>query len=709
MLDLEAVFVGANRRPHCAAVLSLGRVVFGAGSLLAVWQPGTAAGIQRTYAAHRSTVAAVCVAGGLVVSGDDSGRVVVWESGHELVPVREFQDGSHAVVCIAGNSAVFVVGSASGTVRVYGTASGELVGEYTAPGFYPLSAAVQDVGGGHMVAVGGTTSTVLVFSVASGFRLEASLAGHEDWVKAVAFHASPDGWMLASGSQDRYIRLWRVARGAAAADPTRLVLLSNTPHSATVGGQQLTITFDSLIMGHDDWISGLQWHPHEPRLLLLGADTLLMVWSMDAALGVWVCEARLGDMSIKGASTATGASGGFWAALWHVGECEWVALNGRSGSWRSWSREAERWAPHEFPATGSAAPVTDVCWFNGAVLSTLTDQTTRLVALHHGLGTWHEYARPQIHGYDMVCVAPVDASLFVSAGDEKLLRAFAVPQPVAEMLDRQTPDAWSGSDDTASVPVLGLSNKGGSSGAELPLTTPPLEDLLQRYTLFPETDKMYGHGHEVALVAVLHSGAVVALSCRANAELHAAVRTFVWDETHWQPRDVLVGHQLTATRVRFLPDDAYLLSVLRDRLWCLWRREGSGYVLWKSQAKAHLRIVWDCAWGLEGFFTTGRDRCVRYWRLGAEEVELAGEVKMETVGHAVDVYEADGRCNVAVGMADGEVVVYTVGREGGFVESARVGAADRPSGQVTRVAWNHGRLAVGSVDGSVRVYGRAGV
>ena len=41
--------------------------------------------------------------------------------------------------------------------------------------------------------------------------------------------------------------------------------------------------------------------------------------------------------------------------------------------------------------------------------------------------TWHELARPQVHGYDMACIAVLSRYRFASGAEEKVIRAFQAP------------------------------------------------------------------------------------------------------------------------------------------------------------------------------------------------------------------------------------------------------------------------------------------
>ena len=63
---------------------------------------------------------------------------------------------------------------------------------------------------GKTLASGSEDKTIKLWDVATG-KEQATLKGHTEWVKSVAF--SPDGKTLASGSGDSTIKLWDVATG----------------------------------------------------------------------------------------------------------------------------------------------------------------------------------------------------------------------------------------------------------------------------------------------------------------------------------------------------------------------------------------------------------------------------------------------------------------------------------------------------------------
>ena len=53
-----------------------------------------------------------------------------------------------------------------------------------------------------------------------------------------------------------------------------------------------------------------------------------------------------------------------------------------------------------------------------------------------GLATWHEIARPQVHGYDLLNVVSISPLKFASVADEKVVRVFEAPRGFVELTER---------------------------------------------------------------------------------------------------------------------------------------------------------------------------------------------------------------------------------------------------------------------------------
>lgn len=125
------------------------------------------------------------------------------------------------------------------------------------------------------------------------------------------------------------------------------------------------------------------------------------------------------------------------------------------------------------------------------------------------------------------------------------------------------------------------------------MSEPPSENKLSTSTLWPEVEKLYGHGYEVSLsaqpagtaseadrplhplqlmaIAASHSSNLIATTCKASTPQHAVVR--LYDTTTWKSLEqTLGGHSLTVTRLAFSKDDRFLISVGRDRSWRLYER-----------------------------------------------------------------------------------------------------------------------------------------
>lgn len=712
---------------------------------------------------HTDTVNAVkflaTPIGLFIISGSVDKTVRVWkrtsryDSGDVFECVQVLEEHKSSVNCITAvnGTAVFATGAADASVKVWelneNVSDGSLVTLVQdisiKPRFFPLALALSPLGGSDnsfILAVAGTTTIIQLYVTDTestpDFRLRATLAGHEGWIRSLAFtNESTDinsDLLLSSASLDKYIRLWRIHQGndvpaaAAQKDPALGAFmpgksLSNKAHRFTAFGEDFTATFEALLLGHDDWIYSTRWNPTSVNLQLLSAsaDNSLAIWEQDTNSGVWVSVARMGEISSqKGSTTATGSTGGFWTGLFSSDGNTVVCL-GRTGSWRLWnySTITGDWVPG-VGISGHTAAITGISWAPSGsyLLTTSSDQTTRLHTNwlqssspgKSSQETWHEVARPQIHGYDLNCISALTPTTFVSGADEKLLRVFSLPSTVATLISTisKTPISALTSElhplsEAANMPVLGLSNKAISAmdddvetstaapnhqdrdavdpanaikKSTLIMNHPPLEDHLSRATLFPEIEKLYGHGYEISCLATSPDGSVVATACKASSIDHAVIRLF--ETKKWtQAETVLQAHALTVTRLRFSSDGTRLLSVGRDRMWVVWECKNKDEQRWEEvqrDPKGHARMILDCAW-LPGssstFATAGRDKSVKLWKVDEDgkKPTCVETIAEESPVTAIDVElenRKDGTAYLAVGTEAGRVIVYQVDLKG---------------------------------------------
>ncbi|QLG71015.1 hypothetical protein HG535_0B00530 [Zygotorulaspora mrakii] len=773
----DAIFIGCNKQTQVSDVHRHEKVVaFGAGKTIAMWRPlnESSNGVYLTLKGHDADVTCVKFMedNNYVISVSEDHHVKIWDFS-SLKCIQSVEHYKQTLVALAVVKNLFVVGSADGLISIWVLQDGKFCLStefFVRKGIFPLTLALSEIdSNSFLLAIGGTSVNLFMYSLtfeengSLKCELAAELEGHEDWIKSLAFRTmeTPGDFLLASGSQDRYIRLWRIRINDRSVyvdeDQDRPNLLSNKKYKFEMrNNMKVVINFEALIMGHDDWISSLKWHQSRLQLLASTADTSLIVWEPDETSGVWICGSRLGEISTKGASTATGSSGGFWSCLWfHSNGKDYILTNGKTGSWRIWSSEDTVTWEQYIGISGSTKEVTDVAWSGTGdyLLATSLDQTTRLYApwIYNASGskrpvaTWHEFSRPQIHGYDMICVEPISNGRFVSGGDEKILRSFDLPKGVSEILQKFVGCNFKANDGiaaSASLPALGLSNKAASSADQedsededpnsretndtknisydlaASLGHPPTEDQLQRHLLWPEIEKLYGHGYEISCVDVSPDSSLIASACRSNTPQHAVIRMF--DTATWlELKPSLAFHALTITKLRFSKNDKYLLSVSRDRNWAIWQRnfEDKTFVLKYKKEKAHSRIIWDCDWAPleagEVFITASRDRSVKVWKndIATKEFVLDGTLKLIESVTAVSIYECliDGKILIALGLESGSVLIYTF-NSGAFELLTKLDDSITPAGKIMRMRWSNMKrddkllLAVASSDCSCRIY-----
>lgn len=219
---------------------------------------------------------------------------------------------------------------------------------------------------------------------------------------------------------------------------------------------------------------------------------------------------------------------------------------------------------------------------------------------------------------------------------------------------------------SAHVPPLGLSNRAVEGATEpAALTTPPNPEQLQSLTLWPEMEKLYGHGYELLSVAMDTNSQMIASTCKASTPAHAVVRLFDAQHRFEPAKDALEGHTLSITRVVFSPCGTYLLTVSRDRSWRMFRRTPRGYVAWIGE-RAHARIVWDGAWAPSSqlFATASRDKSVKIWKLVDDaQRPYTLDTTLSAPEAVVSVTWASDSA-LAMGLENGHVLLYTCAHDG---------------------------------------------
>ena len=170
----------------------------------------------------------------IILSGSVDKTIRVWrvyqsQPSADAVDVAEGHTSSVNCFAVTAGSNVVASGSADGTVRIWRFSSTDeechlqsVQSIILSPKCFPLSLALSTLGSfasqNLILAVAGTRSTIQIYvsNEDALFSHQQNLTGHEGWIRSLNFCRESDlpdsDLLLASASQDKYIRLWRVSR-----------------------------------------------------------------------------------------------------------------------------------------------------------------------------------------------------------------------------------------------------------------------------------------------------------------------------------------------------------------------------------------------------------------------------------------------------------------------------------------------------------------
>lgn len=712
-VKVDRVFIGAgcNRIVNNVSWGACDLVSFGAQNAVAIFCPETAQ-ILTTLPGHKAAVNCTYwlpnskfafKAKGLeehfLLSGDADGFIMLWAFSLAANKWRHVlqlpQPHKKGVTCISGmmvshENAVFASTSSDGTVNVWdfmlpSKDGGDCkllcldslyVGTKT---MVALSLTELPGSTGHLVlAMAGLDNKIHMYcSERTGkFVLACELKGHTDWIRSLDFslpiHSNgKTSVLLVSSSQDKGMRIWKVALRQSLANTAGEISLSSYIKGPmfVAGSSSYQISMESLLVGHEDWVYTVAWQPpsvingnecYQPQSILSASmDKTMMIWQPEKITGIWINVVTVGELS----HCALGFYGGHWSS---IGDS--ILAHGYGGSFHLWKNIGsvlDDWKPQKVPS-GHFSAVSDIAWARCGeyILSVSHDQTTRIFApwlkksCTEKEEAWAEIARPQVHGHDINCVTIIKGKgnhRFVSGADEKVARVFEAPLSFLKTLNHATSPDSSLLDDLqvdvqilgANMSALGLSQKPIYSQASseptdktnndgidtletipeavpVEFTEPPIEDQLAWHTLWPESHKLYGHGNELYSLCCDHEGKLVASSCKAQSASVAEI--WLWQVGSWKSVGRLQSHSLTVTKIEFSHDDKLLLAVSRDRQFSVFliKHIGADEISHELLARqeAHKRIIWACSWNpfCHQFATGSRDKTVKIWEVENERV-----------------------------------------------------------------------------------------
>lgn len=466
------------------------------------------------------------------------------------------------------------------------------------------------------------------------FSYMGSLSGHEEWITSISSYCDSDNnILLASGSQDCKVRIWRIASTFLHTESIDFVSMDNRETHSHIDegddgdniagdegdvelvpeenlsearltfhifGTKYSIFFDALLLGHEDWITSVHWKravtetasTTDLQLFTTSMDRNMIIWKPDSRLGgVWQPITRFGDIGgTLGGSIGANLLGFINGNVSNDGTA--VLGIGYGGSFHLWKRNllVDRWFPESY-LSGHFGAVNDICWASDGsyLISVSSDQTCRLFApiLKMNNCYWREISRPQIHGYDLhtISVCPKPSLTIFTGGDEKLIRQFDAPLCVIEGIQKLSSLEKSVSINTdktyrAFIPELGLSNKAYDL-----ITKQEREELDARnvttldWSTIPLESQLSDYtiwpeikklyGHSNDVVVTAITKCGKYLASSSKARNPVTAGIIIWNTSTMLIHQTLLAHESTVACLRFSHDDKFLISAGKDRTLCV--------------------------------------------------------------------------------------------------------------------------------------------
>lgn len=440
-------------------------LVYAAGNLVCLLKTKAGLGGVKTFKGHDSTVTCLLYTrastNNYLITGSNDKTVILWEIlGDKLRLKTVLRGHSLGIVALGSvnpdwnpNQLIFASADSNNEIKIWEMRDSqvELVTTInTKPhitlalcfGYLPQT--------DHLMLFAGGTDHKLHAYLRKGsvFERVVSIGGHTDWIRSIKVIKytgltsetkktgfCKDDMVIATASQDKYIRIWKLCKADTIQSLKDLDSIENYTQLSTKAHifsrleNEYALMLDAVLMGHDDWVFTVSWQPmkdgDQPMVLVSSSsDKTVIIWYPDCHGDSWMPRDRVGEIG--------GTTYGFYGGRLSPDGAH-LYSNGYSGSIHIWKKENDNWDP-VIGVSGHSLSVEECQWdpTGTFLLTTSLDQTSRIFSsFKKNQVTWHEIARSQIHGYDLLSCAFINKYQYVSGADEKVVRVFDAPRTFA--------------------------------------------------------------------------------------------------------------------------------------------------------------------------------------------------------------------------------------------------------------------------------------